>query len=445
MKKFQFAFIMILGAIATTYANQNQDTIAIENVNVIPMTKDVVLYKQRVLISGGKILKIEPTSSPLKNKSNVIIDGKDKYLIPGLAEMHYHFRSDDIQSDFKLLIVNGITTVRNMTEFENQDQISIREKANSGEFIAPNYYTTGPYLKYEQLKTIEDVTEIVRKHKERGYDFLKIADNLPMHIYLKLLEECEANKIPIVGHAQRNMKVDYSMRMKSIEHIEEFLHLSDDNKNTYFSQSEKKLKILAQQLSESGIYIGTTLSVFEFIVNCLDDVKFAGFQKDEHIKYLAKSQREDFLTERNDYRKLKNREFDGVKAPVLFKNYFLWMKKFSKILSDNNVSLLTGSDTYGMVIVGFSLHKEFALLQKAGIAPYKILLASTVNPARYLGSYALEGTITEGKNANMVLLNKNPLDDIQNTKYIEGVFLKGKWLDRKTLDKMLEEVEESFK
>ncbi len=88
MKKYLLAFIKFLVAITTTYANQNQDTIAIENVNVIPMTKDVVLYKQRVLISGDKILKIEPASSPMKNKNNLIIDGKDKYLIPGFAEMH---------------------------------------------------------------------------------------------------------------------------------------------------------------------------------------------------------------------------------------------------------------------------------------------------------------------------------------------------------------------
>ncbi|MFV8326431.1 amidohydrolase family protein [Flavobacterium sp. ZS1P14] len=121
------------------------------------------------------------------------------------------------------------------------------------------------------------------------------------------------------------------------------------------------------------------------------------------------------------------------------------MKAFARILSDSKVRLLTGSDTYGMVIVGFSLHQEFGLLQETGIKPYEILLASTVNPARYLDNYAVEGTITEGKNANMVLLNENPLDDIKNTKSIEGVVLKGKWLDRQTLDRMLEEVELAFK
>ncbi|MBK9255263.1 MAG: amidohydrolase family protein [Saprospiraceae bacterium] len=445
MKKVLIILTAILVAITVTYASQYQDTIVIENVNVIPMTKEIILHQQRVLISNGRIIKIEPASSPLKNKVNLTINGTGKYLIPGLSEMHYHFRSDNIQSDLKLLIANGITTVRNMAEFDNQDHLAIKQKVKSGEFLGPNYYTTGPYLKHEQLETIDDVIKVVREHKERGYDFLKIADNLPLPVYLKLLEECETNKIPIVGHAQRSLPLEYSLRMKSIEHIEEFVHLSDHGGETYFTYNKQKLKKLAVQLSESGIYIGTTLVIFDFINNCLNDVKFEAYQKDEHVKYLAKSQRHDFLTDRNDYRKLKGRKFNGVNAQVLFNNYFTWMNKFSRILSDNNVNLLTGSDTYGMVIVGFSLHKEFALLQKAGISPYKILLASTVNPARYLDAYAREGTIAEGKNANLVLLNKNPLEDIQNTRSIEGVFLKGKWLDRKTLDKMLAEVEESFK
>jgi len=142
--------------------------------------------------------------------------------------------------------------------------------------------------------------------------------------------------------------------MKSIEHIEEFLYLSDENNNSILKQSKNGLNALAQQLYESGIYIGTTLVGFDFIKNCLHDEKFTAFRQDSLVKYLAKKEREDFLTEGNDYRKLKDLEFDGVKAPIPFETYFSWMKDFSKILSDNKVSLLTGSDTYGLVIIWFS-------------------------------------------------------------------------------------------
>ncbi|MFV8326430.1 amidohydrolase family protein [Flavobacterium sp. ZS1P14] len=287
MNRNFFTFILVVVTNITTITGQNSDTISIENVNVIPMTKEIVLYKQRVLFSGGKIIKIEPVASPGK-KVSLTIDGTDKYLIPGLAEMHYHYRSNDIKNDFKLLIANGITTVRNMAEFEGQNHIAIRQHVISGELLGPNYYTTGPYLKSEQLRTNEEVRAVVKMHKEKGYDFLKIAANLPQDIYLKLLEECEANEVQIIGHSQRNLPLEFSLRMKSIEHIEEFLYLSDGSGSTFFKQNKAELKKLAQQLNSSGIYIGTTLVGFDFINNCLDDEKFAAFQHNDLVKYLAK-------------------------------------------------------------------------------------------------------------------------------------------------------------
>lgn len=422
-----------------------QDTLTIENVGVIPMTGDEMLCNQNVVLGNGTILMVAAVDTPLPFKVKHTIDGTGKYLIPGLSEMHYHFRSIDIESDFKLLIANGITTVRNMAEFEGQDHLEIRSRIRSGTLPGPNYFTTGPYLTANDIPTKGAAVELVKRHREKGYDFLKIAGNLPKDIYLELLEQARIFGVPVVGHAQRHLPPEFTMRMKSIEHIEEFLYLPGEKEGTTLFNDSPKPEILALQLRSAGIYVGTTLAVFDFINDCLDDEAFQALQKHEHVKYLAKKERESFLTERNDYRKLRNREFDGVKAPVLFGQYFSWMKSFARHLSDNGVSLLSGSDTYGMVIVGFSLHKEFELLQETGISPYDILRASTVNPARYLQTYASEGTITEGKHANLVLLNKNPLDDIRNTRAIEGVCLNGEWFDRVRLDKMLQEVEDAYK
>ncbi|UOQ69724.1 amidohydrolase family protein [Hymenobacter volaticus] len=121
------------------------------------------------------------------------------------------------------------------------------------------------------------------------------------------------------------------------------------------------------------------------------------------------------------------------------------MHNFVRILFETGVPLLTESDTYGMVIVGFSLHREFALLQSTGMRPYNILLASTVTPARYLNTIATEGTIAVGKNANLVLLEKNPLKNISNTTSIAGVLLQGQWFNRKQLEQLLTEVESAYK
>lgn len=421
------------------------DTIAIENVHVIPMTEERVIPHQRVLIANGKLLRIEPASTPLLHRVHQTIDGTGKYLIPGLSEMHYHSRGTTAENDFKLFIANGITTVRNMAEGDRLDQIAIRRKTREGALPIPNYFTTGPYLTRKQLQSKEQVIQQVKKHKRRGYDFMKLADNLPEERYLDLLAACRENGLPLLGHAQRQLPAEFSLRMKSVEHLEEFLYGYETHPDsTYFKSPPAELKRLASLVKTSGVYVGTTLSVFEFILQCLSDDSFKMLREHEWVRYLAQEERENFLTEKNDYRKLRNIEIDGMASHLLFQAYFSWMKSFARLLSETGVPLLTGSDTYGMVIMGFSLHREFALLQEAGLKPYEILLASTVNPARYLNTYATEGTLVRGKNANLVMLARNPLEDIRNTTQIEGVMVKGRWFNRAQLQVMLQEVEAAY-
>jgi len=109
------------------------------------------------------------------------------------------------------------------------------------------------------------------------------------------------------------------------------------------------------------------------------------------------------------------------------------------------VPMLVGSDNYGIQVTGFSAHEDMEQLQRVGIPAYDVLRASTVMAARFLERSASAGTINEGKNAQFVLLSKNPLDDIKNTRSITGVMLKGQWHDRNDLDKMLQEVEQAYK
>ena len=202
------------------------------------------------------------------------------------------------------------------------------------------------------------------------------------------------------------------------------------------------LNSAAKQIKESGLYVAPTLVIFEMILQYLDEEKFAELQKHPESNYLTRGEYEKYLTEKNHYRaELMGIKIVGIDSDEFFKNFFIWMKKFTKILNEHQVPLLTGSDTFGMVVPGFSIHKEFEFLQDAGLSPYDILKASTINAARYLNTFSMEGTISEGKNANLVLLNKNPLDNIKNATTIEGVMLKGKWYDREKLNKMLNEVE----
>ncbi|WP_051260879.1 amidohydrolase family protein [Algoriphagus marincola] len=418
---------------------QKSDTLLINHVNVISMTSNQVLEDQEVLIVNQKIQRIQAASNSPKSGNYQVVDASGKYLVPGFHEMHFHWRNQlgGIERDLNLLLANGVTTVRNMAEYDWQDQVAIREKINSGEVLGPRYFTTGPYLNSSMLQSEEEAREMVQLHVEKGYDFLKIADNLPENTYLSLLEEAEKEGLPVIGHAQRAMDLDYSLRMKSIEHVEEFVYL--------FGETQRNdgdfLAKMVEEIKTSGITVVPTLKVFERIVNYLHDSEFEKLGKVEYAKYMLPGDRNYWLSEQNPYRRdLKGKVLFDKDAEILVSEWLVWMQDFTLRLSDAGVPLMIGSDTFGLVVPGFSLHEEMALLQDLGMEPFEILKAATVTPARYLGTQALEGSISPGKNANLVLLNSNPLEDIQSTQKIAAVILNGKFMDRNALDSLLQEV-----
>ncbi|WP_157807175.1 amidohydrolase family protein [Algoriphagus formosus] len=384
-------------------------------------------------------LSIQEASENQNSDSFQVVDGTGKFMVPGFHEMHFHWRNQDggIERDLNLLLANGVTTVRNMAEYDWQDQVDIREKINSGEIFGPRYFTTGPYLNSSMLQTEEEALEVVKTHLEKGYDFLKIADNLPKNIYLTLLEEAEKVKLPVIGHAQRAMDLDYSLRMKSIEHVEEFVYLFDEEQR----KNEEVMSETVQAIQVSGITIVPTLKVFERIVHYLNDAQFEKLRELDQAQYLLPGDRNYWLSEENPYRKdLKGKVLFGKDATVLLTEWLEWMKDFTLHLAEAGIPLMIGSDTFGLVVPGFSVHEEMELLQEVGLDPFEILKAATITSARYLGTQALEGTISIGKNANLVLLNSNPLEDIRASKDIAAVIFNGKLLDRTALDSLLKEV-----
>lgn len=432
---------MVLGALALSGTHAQAETIAFENVNVITMEARGVRFHQRVTVDGDRIIAISPVGTPPVIKAARTINCAGKFMIPGLIDTHYHQRGtapEEYELLYKLLLANGITTVVSMGEDEGQDTIAIRAHASRDDVLAPIYYTVGAYLDDAILKTPADAAEVVQRHRRRGYDFVKVHGNLPLPVYLALLDEAAKAGIPVIGHAQRLMPLEYSLRMTHIAHMEEIVMVFSDDKNFRINDIDRfQARRIARQIKDSGIYVSPTLSILARIEDYTDDARFESLKKRPVTAYLSRDEYDNYTTPGKEYRAefiLSRKGIDGVAK--LIKS----ARTLTRALYEAGVPLLVGSDNFGMQITGFSFHDEMEAMNKAGMPAYEVLNAATALSARYLGRQASAGTLSVGKKAEFVLLSKNPLVDIRNTRDVQGVMLKGRWLDRDALDEGLRDV-----
>ncbi len=432
---------ILFGIFAVVGLRAHAEIIAFDNVNVIPMESREVKYHQRVIVDGERIVAIDSMWKPPGFDVARTIDCAGKFMIPGLVDTHYHQRGSDPAEYallYKLLLANGITAVVSMGEDGGQDTIAIRQHANRNDVLAPTYYTAGPYLDGDNLKTPDDAAEAVRHHQTRGYDFIKVHGNLPLPVYLKLLGEAELAGIPVIGHAQRQLPLAYSLRLSHIAHMEEIVMIFSDDVNFQINDiNRSQASKIARQIKDSGVTVSPTLTILAGIENYTDDARFEALKRRPVTAYLSRSEYANYTTAGKEYRSafiLSRKGRQGVAR--LINN----TRVLTRALHAAGVPMLVGSDNFGMQITGFSYHDEMEAMHQAGMPAYDVLNAATVGSARYLKRQASAGTLSIGKKAEFVLLSANPLSDIRHTRDVQGVMLKGQWLDKQALDQGLREV-----
>jgi len=389
------------------------------------MDSERVLKSQTLIIQGDKIIKIGSSSTVEIPKNAQIIDGKNKFLIPGLMDMHVHFEEPDLM----VYLSNGVTTIRNLNG--DKTHLKLREKVNLGKLEGPRIYTSGPLIcgtktKWEIKvvpKSQEKVREIVKEQKELGYDFIKVYDGLSSEIYQALMEEAKEQNIKVVGHIPNavGLKGVLNAGQTSIEHVEKIV-------KDYFGveYSPQKITEVAEMVKSSRSFVCPTLALQEvFYLNSQGEFK----QKlknsemayvDSEIMSWWKSQ----TSPQNNSPSL-NKEYE---------DFYNFQLKLTKSLFDSNIPLLAGTDAPNLGMVpGFSIHEELRNMVMAGLSPYQAIKTATINAATFLGSENENGTIKEGMIADLVLLKKNPLLNISNTKSSVGTMVKGKWYTKQRL------------
>jgi imidazolonepropionase-like amidohydrolase len=412
------------------YSEKKPD-ILIKNVNVIPMDSEKILLKQDVLIKDGLILNITSSGKfPIEN--NVyIIDGTNKFLIPGLFDMHAHITD---KKDVFTFLSFGITTMRNMADVPGwakyflgvADVLSIKAEIKDSKLIGPDIFTAGPVLDGENpvsplnavIKNRENAIKEVRRQKKAGYDFIKVYDRLSLENFNAILEEANRQNIPVAGHVPIAVGVGRVLQsnQRSIEHLSGYVN--NNKVNLFFPKEEieKYVKLSAN----SNVWQCPTLVVWHNIPK-RDD--FDSIRKQPEFSTL--SWRMKWLW-KTTIGYVYNIEYQGNDFTGEMQKLTIGM---FKEMHKAKVKFLAGTDANLLgVYPGSSLHKELELFVSAGMSPFEALQTATVNPARFF-NYKDRGKITIGKKADLLLLNKNPLENIKNTRSIEIVFKDGLIID----------------
>jgi hypothetical protein len=447
-----------------------------DHVTVVPMNKEVVIPDKSVVVRDGIIVAIVEGPASRLYRSAIHIDGRGKFLMPGLSDMHVHLRMPP-QDFFDLNLAAGVTTVFNMGTGDGGgkiDHLALRAKVAAGAIDGPRYLVSGPQLESDNVKSLQDVSKTLHEASERHYDAIKIHGDFSHEIYDALINGAREKGFRIRGHAQHMMPLAQTLRMDCVEHIEELLYLSRDktfgeeakfgseekgNINNFLTAYYHNISRLAdpryraaivKDRADSGVYWDPTLIIYSMIPIYVSDDSFAALAHDPRLKYLPESvQRESLDKDKNEYRAGLVPVFSSFLRHVgdqsSLKDHFdkniKLLLNLIKELHDQGVPLLVGSDAFGALVPGFAPHQEMQLLVEAGLTPFQVLQAATVNSARYLGEYDRAGTVEVGKRADFILLEKNPLDNIKNAADVRGVFTHGRWHSPEDLKMRLSRVE----
>jgi hypothetical protein len=174
---------------------------AFVDVNVVPMDEERVLPSQTVVVRDGRIAQIGPASSTAVPEGALSIDGRGKYLMPGLVDMHIHVLEANVQEELFLYLANGVTTVRHLRG--RPEFLKLRQQIASGQMLGPTLYTCGPIVFGD--KKPDAARRIVDEQAKAGYDCIKIYDDWSKDGYEALIAAANAARVAAVGHLARNL------------------------------------------------------------------------------------------------------------------------------------------------------------------------------------------------------------------------------------------------
>lgn len=421
----QKSVVLLLLIFSSYFVSQAQEPdFIIKNVSIVSMKDNAVLKNKSIAIKDGKIIKI---GDKIKSNAKEIVNAKGKFLMPSLSDAHVHFPATEaeMETTLKLNLINGVTKLRSMRGDWNH--VLWRNKFNAIDSYFPKMYLSPPPISRGHDLSIIEIEDFVKAAKKHNLNFIKILSIKNQSIFKQLDSICAKYKIPLAGHYPRlasgnelNETLILNSKFTSFEHLG---GLARENEETI----SKRISLLKQ----NNITICPTLSWYSIGSGRYTIEEFRNMPG---MEFVAKAKMEEWIESTNNYR-----EKIGVTAyqqEVMNELKALDEKyKIIKQLNDVGVQIILSPDASAKyMIAGFSVLGEMELLKNTHLSNYDILKMTTVNFANFFEENY--GTIDVGKDADFILLDANPLNDLSTLKNIEGVYYNQHFLDKNVLTAM---------
>jgi imidazolonepropionase-like amidohydrolase len=400
----------------------------IEHVTVLPMTGEAPLTDRSVHVRDGRIAAITAASAPPPAGARRI-DGRGKFLVPGLVDMHVH-RLATMANDL-LLLLNGVTSVRDMDGF--LWMLRQRPKILANELLAPTPYIAGHILNWFRMDSYATVVrtpaaarQAVAEQAQAGYDFIKIHNVLPEAIYDAVAAEAKARGLDLIGHIPHDIAVAHAIQQgqRTLEHFKGYI---DDSRIEISNED--------WLTATKGAAVWNVPTLYASSRNSLRGKTAADVLALPEMRCVPELLRA-------EWRAAGERPLDdGARLQQT------WAPKCDKVfraLLGIGGRFLVGTDSgggYDLMVPGFATHHEMELLQAAGMPAMAVLAAATSEPAVAMRKEQEFGTVSVGKRADLLLVDRDPQLGVENLDAIAGVMLRGSWLARADLDRIRQRLE----
>ena len=439
----------------------NPGVSAIVGVTAIPMTgRDSIIRDATIVIRDGRIAAIGPSARITIPAGAQRIDGRGKFVIPGLADMHSHLYADEWVPDsvgkyeLGVYVAHGVTTARLMIGTPLHH--ALKKEILAGTIAGPQLWIASPEVTGTKtahshvVSTPDEARRAVDVLADSAYDFIKLTTNITPEVYDAIVAQAAARRIPVVGHVDARVTVARALAAgQQIEHLDNYMEsvLADSapsrasvsdvgayrlqNWTTLDHVDNRKVDAIAGATARAGVYVTPTLAFFRlWFATQIDTAEIRARPDFAHIPQRM----------RDGYLRAHSRYWANAPSAERRAKYIAIRNRMVKAIVDSGGHIMAGSDAPGGLMgYGWTMHRELQVLVDAGLTPYQALESATVVPAAFLKSQNHWGMLRVGQRADLVMLDKDPLSDIRNTSTISRVAVGGRWFEKPALDSMIRE------